>query len=261
MKVTTIGIDLANNVFQVHGVDERGKATLKRQFKRAQVAEFFAILPSSVIGMEACCGAHHWARNLQSFGHTVRLMSPQFVKPSVKTNKNDAVDAEAICEAVARPSMRYVPIKNVEQEVVLALHRARQDFVKARTSQANQIRGLLAEFGLVVSQVCVTNAGVSLRCCTEDGKGPPEAGLQGQASNRPVLLRPKYVVVSDRGNAIRVRVAAMIAKLSESEPADDASFVLQGTVETAADQVLRDKPGRHLLTGPAVGKGESSVRS
>lgn len=152
MKVTTIGIDLAKNVFQVHGVDERGKATLKKQLKRAQMAEFFATLPPSVVGMEACGSAHHWARKLQSFGHTVRLMAPQFVKPYVKTNKNDAADAEAICEAVARPNMRFVPTKSVEQQAVLALHRARQGFVKARTSQANQIRGLLAEFGLVVPQ-------------------------------------------------------------------------------------------------------------
>ncbi|XHO05006.1 IS110 family transposase ISBcen3 [Ralstonia syzygii] len=152
MKVTTIGIDLAKNVFQVHGVDERGKATLKKQLKRAQVAEFCATLPPSVVGMGACGSAHHWARKLQTFGHAVRLMAPQFVKPYVKTNKNDAADAEAICEAVARPNMRFVPIKHVEQQAVLALHRARQGFVKARISQANQIRGLLAGFGLVVPQ-------------------------------------------------------------------------------------------------------------
>jgi len=152
MTITTVGIDLAKNVFQIHGVDERGKATLKKQLKRAQMADFFATLPPSFVGMEACGSAHHWARKLQRFGHTVRLMAPQFVKPYVKTNKNDAADAEAICEAVARPNMRFVPIKSVEQQAVLALHRARQGFVKARTSQANQIRGLLADFGLVIPQ-------------------------------------------------------------------------------------------------------------
>jgi len=150
MKVTTVGIDLAKNVFQVHGVSEHGKAVLKKQLKRHQVIEFFANMPACLIGMEACSGAHHWARRLQALGHTVKLMAPQFVKPYVKTNKNDAADAEAICEAVARPNMRFVPIKNVEQQAVLALHRARQGFVKARTAQANQIRGLLAEFGLIV---------------------------------------------------------------------------------------------------------------
>ena len=152
MKITTIGIDLAMNVMQAHGVDERGKAVLKKQLKRSQVAASFANLSPCLIGMEACCSAHHWARKLESFGHTVKLMAPQFVKPYVKTNKNDAADAEAICEAVARPTMRFVPIKNGEQQAVLALHRARQGFVKARTAQANQIQGLLAEYGIVIPQ-------------------------------------------------------------------------------------------------------------
>lgn len=109
-------------------------------------------LPACLIGMEACGSAYYWARNLQGFGHTVKLMAPQFAKPYVRTNKNDAADAEAICEAVSRPNMRFVPIKNVEQQAVLALHRVRQGFVKARTAQANQIRGLLGEFGLIGPQ-------------------------------------------------------------------------------------------------------------
>jgi transposase len=152
MKGTTVGIDLAKNVFQVHGVNEFGKAVLKKQLKREQMAPFFANMPPSLIGMEACGSAHHWARKLRSMGHNVKLMAPQFVKPYVKTNKNDAADAEAICEAVTRPNMRFVPIKNVEQQSVLALHCVRQGFVKARTAQANQIRGLLSEFGLVIPQ-------------------------------------------------------------------------------------------------------------
>jgi len=152
MQVTTIGLDLAKNVFQVHGVNAHGTVVLRKQLRRDQVAPFFANLPACLIGVEACSSAHHWGRKLQTFGHTVRLMAPQFVKPYVKSNKNDAADAEAICEAVARPSMRFVPIKNTEQQSVLALHRVRQGFVKARTAQANQIRGLLAEFGFVVPQ-------------------------------------------------------------------------------------------------------------
>lgn len=152
MKSTTIGIDLAKNAIQVHGVDERGKPVLKKQLKRHQVAAFFGNLAPCLIGMEACASAHHWARKLQALGHSVKLMAPQFVKPYVKTNKNDAADAEAICEAVSRPNMRFVPIKNGEQQAVLALHRARQGFVKARTAQANQIRGLLAEYGIVIPQ-------------------------------------------------------------------------------------------------------------
>lgn len=152
MKITTVGIDLAKNVFQVHGVDERGKAVLKKQLRRDQMATFFVNLPPCLIGMEACSSAHHWARKLQGMGHTVRLMAPQFFKPYVKSNKNDAADAEAICEAVGRPNMRFVPVKNVEQQAVLALHRVRQGFVKARTAQANQIRGLLGEFGMIIPQ-------------------------------------------------------------------------------------------------------------
>jgi len=152
MKITAIGIDLAKNVLQIHGVDERGKAVLKKQLKRDQVTAFFANVPPCLIGLEACGSAHYWARKLQSFGHNVKLMAPQFVKPYVKTNKNDVADAEAICEAVSRPNMRFVPIKNGEQQSVLAMHRARQGFVKARTAQANQIRGLLAEYGIVIPQ-------------------------------------------------------------------------------------------------------------
>lgn len=152
MQITTIGLDLAKNVFQVHGVDERGKTVLRKQLRRDQMAVFFARLPACLVGMEACGSAHHWARKLQSLGHTVRLIAPQFVKPFVKSNKNDAADAEAICEAVGRPSMRFVPVKSIDQQSALALHRVRQGFVKARTAQANQIRGLMAEFGLVVPQ-------------------------------------------------------------------------------------------------------------
>lgn len=152
MEITTVGIDLAKSVFQVHAVDQHGKVVLRKQLKRAQVAEFFVNLPICLIGMEACGSAHYWARKLQAMGHTVKLMAPQFVKPYVKTNKHDAADAEAICEAVRRPNMRFVPVKNIEQQAVLALHRVRQGWVKARTAQANQIRGLLSEFGLIVPQ-------------------------------------------------------------------------------------------------------------
>lgn len=149
-NITTVGVDLAKNVFQVHGVDERGKTVLRKTLKRAEVTSYFARLARCVIGMEACGGAHFWARKLSDLGHTVKLIAPQFVKPYMKSNKNDARDAEAICEAVARPNMRFVPIKNVEQQALLAVHRARQGFVSACTAQSNQIRGLLSEFGIVM---------------------------------------------------------------------------------------------------------------
>ena len=152
MKLTTIGMDLAKSVFQVHGADEKGKPVLKKQLKRAQVLAFFANLVPCKIGMEACGSAHYWARKLQALGHTVQLIAPQYVKPFVKRNKNDTADAEAICEAVGRPNMPAVPIKNASQQAILSVHRARQGFVKARTAQANQIRGLLAEYGIAIPQ-------------------------------------------------------------------------------------------------------------
>jgi transposase len=174
MKLTTVGIDLAKNVFQIHGVDEHGKAVLRKQLKRKDVVTFFANLEPCLIGMEACGSAHYWARKLSAFGHTVRLMAPQFVKPYVKSNKSDRNDAEAICEAVGRPNMHFVAVKNVEMQAVLALHRARQGFVKARTAQANQMRGLLAEFGIVIAKG-IRHLSAQLPGILEDG----ENGLPG----------------------------------------------------------------------------------
>jgi len=152
MKLTTIGLDLAKNVFQLHGSDDDGRTVLTKQIKRPQMLSFFANLVPCKIGMEACGSAHFWARKLQSFGHEVKLIAPQYVKPFVKRNKNDAADAEAICEAMARPNMPTVPIKTAAQQAILSVHRARQGFVKARTAQANQIRGLLAEYGITIPQ-------------------------------------------------------------------------------------------------------------
>lgn len=156
MTITTIGLDIAKHVIQVHAVDERGKPIVRKQLKRQQVLPFFANLAPCLIGIDACGGAHDWARRLSALGHTVKLMAPQFVKPYVKANKHDAADAEAICEAVSRPSMRFVPVKDAEQQALMALHRARQGFVTERTAQGNQIRGLLAEFGLVVPKGMAT---------------------------------------------------------------------------------------------------------
>ena len=152
--IVTIGIDLAKNVFAVHGVDATGKAVLVRpSVARAKLLELIASLPPCLIGLEACSGSHHWAREFAKFGHTVRLMAPKFVVPyrlSGKRGKNDAADAAAICEAVTRPNMRFVPVKTLEQQGELAVHRARQGFVEQRTATLNRIRGLLAEFGVVL---------------------------------------------------------------------------------------------------------------
>lgn len=152
MKIMRIGMDLAKQVFQLHGVDERERVVLRRQLKRHQVLAFFAQLPPCVIGMEACGGSHYWARELRKLGHDARLMAPQFVRPYRRNDKNDGNDAEAICEAVGRPNMRFVPVKNEAQQAVLTLHRARALLVSERTAVANQTRGLLAEFGIVVAQ-------------------------------------------------------------------------------------------------------------
>lgn len=152
MQVAIIGLDIAKHIFQLHGTDVHGKVVLRRKLRRQEVAPFFANLPSCIVGLEACGGAHYWARRLTALGHTVRLMAPQFVKPFVKSNKNDANDAEAICEAVARPSMRFVPPKSVEQQDIQLLHRVRSRLVGARTQIANQVRGLLMEYGIVLPQ-------------------------------------------------------------------------------------------------------------
>jgi len=154
MAIVTIGIDLAKNVFAVHGVNEAGKPVLvKPTVARGKLLELIASLPPCTIGMEACSGAHHWARLFMAHGHTVRLMAPKFVAPyrlSGKQGKNDAADAVAICEAVQRPHMRFVPIKTVEQQGQLCIHRVRQGFIEQRTATINRIRGLLSEFGIVL---------------------------------------------------------------------------------------------------------------
>lgn len=150
MNVKRIGIDLAKQVFQVHGVDRFEKVTVRKQFRRAQMHAYFKDLPPSLIGMEACGSSHYWARVLTGYGHQVKLMAPQFVKPYVKSGKNDANDAEAICEAVGRPSMRFVAIKTEDQQVTQVAHRVRSRLVRSRTALSNEIRGVLAEFGIIV---------------------------------------------------------------------------------------------------------------
>src|SRR5262245_18104424 len=146
-EVITIGVDIAKSVFQIHGVDANGTVVIRRRVGRARVVEFFACLPPGVVGMEACATAQQWARELKKFGHDTRLMPPAYVKAYVKRGKNDAADAAAICEAVTRPSMRFVPIKNVEQQSVLMLHRTRDLLIRQRTQLINALRAHLAEFG------------------------------------------------------------------------------------------------------------------
>lgn len=152
MNISRIGLDLAKQVFQVHGVDGHEQVVCRRQLKRAQVLDFFRQLEPCLVAMEACGSAHYWARELGALGHEVRLIAPQFVKPYVKGDKHDAHDAEAICEAASRPSMRFVPVKNAEQQAAQSVHRIRSRLVRARTALCNEIRGLLGEFGLIAGR-------------------------------------------------------------------------------------------------------------
>jgi transposase len=210
MKITTIGIDLAKTLFQVHGVDGRGNVRLRKQLKRKDVLSFFANLEPCLIGMEACGSAHYWARKFSELGHTVRLMAPQFVKPYVKTNKSDRNDAEAICEAVGRPNMRFVAVKTAPMQAVLALHRARQGFVKARTAQANQIRGLLAEFGIVIAKG-IGHIGARLPEILEDG----ENGLPGMMRE---LLQRLGENLKDMNQQVRQLERQIMLWHRDSEP-------------------------------------------
>jgi len=152
MQTITIGLDLAKNVFQVHGVDAAGQVTTRRKLRRAELLRFFEALAPCTVGVEACATAHHWAREISALGHEVRLMPASYVKAYVRRQKNDAADAEAICEAVRRPTMRFVPVKSAERQSVLVLHRTRELLVRQRTMLINAIRGHCAEFGMIVAQ-------------------------------------------------------------------------------------------------------------
>ncbi len=151
-KIATIGLDLAKTVFQVHGADGDGLPVVRKKLRRGQVLEFFASVPPCLVGLEACASAHYWARELQALGHEVRLIPPQYVKPFVKTNKNDAADAEAICEAMVRPTMRFAAVKSADQQAVLMLHRSRELLVRQRTMLINALRGHCGEFGMIAAQ-------------------------------------------------------------------------------------------------------------
>jgi transposase len=168
MQITTVGLDLAKRVFQVHAIDASGSVVVRKGLRRSQVLPFFTKLPPCLIGMEACGTSHHWARELTGLGHEVRLMPPAYVKPYVKRGKNDAVDAEAICEAVTRPTMRFVAMKSAEQQAALSLHRTRNLLVKQRTQLVNIIRGLLAEFGIDIPEGLERALGLARRIAAKE---------------------------------------------------------------------------------------------
>jgi transposase len=222
MKVTRLGLDIAKQVFQVHGVDDNGEVKAKKMLARQKVLNYFAQLPPCLVGMEACGSAHYWGRELTKLGHTVKLMAAQFVVPYRKRGKNDANDAEAICEAVGRPNMHFVAIKSEEQQSVLMVHRARTLVMANRTAQVNQIRGLLGEFGLVVPRG-VARLRRELPSILEDAQN----GL-------PALAREVLAGLLEQFRQFDVRVTAydrQIRALAEaSEPARPRNCAVRGSV-------------------------------
>ena len=229
MKVTRIGIGLAKQVFQVHGVDGHDKVVIRKQLTRAKMRGFFAQLSPCLIGIEACASAHYWARELSQFGHTVRLIAPQFVRPYRKNPKNDGNDAEAICEAVSRPNMRFVPVKSVAQQAVLTVHRARELLVGDRTALVNQIRGLLAEYGIVVPQ------GIAcLRRVLPSVLGDAANGLPG-------LARDIIAELQERLWDLDARIATYdrrIAQLARQHEAAQRLMPLEGVGAVTATAIV-----------------------
>src|SRR3954471_20324106 len=211
MQITTIGLDLAKHIFQVHAVDETGKVAIRKRLRRSEVLPFFAGLSPCLIGMEACATSHHWARELIKLGYTVKLMPPAYVKAYVKRGKTDAADAEAICEAVTRPSMRFVPVKSAEQQSVLMLHRMRALLIRQRTMLVNALRAHLAEFGIVAAQ------GVRpLASLIERG-----FGKEPEAAEIPLLARmalePLVASLMDLQQGIKALEADLLAWHRRSE--------------------------------------------
>lgn len=210
-KTIMIGLDLAKNVFQVHGVDASGAVVMRRQLRRSQVEKFFAELSPALVGIEACGGAHHWARLLTRLGHEVRLMSPAYVKPYVKRNKNDGRDAEGVCEAMGRPTMRFVAVKSVEQQAMLAVHSTRQLLVRQRTMAANALRAGLSEFGIVAAQ------GVKgLRSLIEQLQRPAEGML-------PEVGRAALLLLARQWEALDADIRALERQIEGAVRADEAA--------------------------------------
>ena len=228
MKVSTIGIDLAKSVFQVHGVDPEGGVMLRKKLRRAEVLKFFEALEPCLVGMEACATAHFWAREISALGHEVRLMPPSYVKAYLRRQKNDAADAEAICEAVTRPSMRFVPIKSAERQGVLVLHRTRELLVRQRTMLINAIRGHCAEFGMIAPQGARRSADLIAQVRSAD------------ASLLPDLARSTLLMLAAHLAALAGQIHALERQLMVWHRQDDAS------------QRLTTIPGVGIITATAL---------
>jgi len=228
MKTITIGIDLAKSVFQVHGVDAAGLITVRKKLRRAEVLTFFASLGPCLVGMEACATAHFWARELSRLGHEVRLMPPSYVKAYLRRQKNDAADAEAICEAVMRPSMRFVPVKSAERQGVLVLHRTRELLVRQRTMLINAIRGHCAEFGMIAPQGARRSAELIAQVQAAD------------AAVLPDLARSALLRLADQLDALAIEIHALERQLMAWHRQDEAS------------QRLATIPGVGIITATAL---------
>ena len=217
MQITTVGLDLAKRVFQVHAVDNAGRVVVRKALRRAQVLPFFAKLPPCLVGLEACGTSHHWARELLGLGHEVRLMPPAYVKPYVKRGKTDAADAEAICEAVTRPTMRFVPVKSREQQAALSMHRARNLLVRQRTQVVNMMRGLLAEFGIDIPEGLERALLMARRVVEGEGPDVPDAAggiivmLSQQALDTHARLREidRALAALQRSDEVARRLATI----------------------------------------------------
>lgn len=227
MQVSTVGLDIAKNLFQVHGVDADGRTVLRRKVRRDQLTKLFAGLAPCLIGIEACATAHHWARELAALGHEVRLMPPTYVKAYVKRNKNDAADAEAICEAVTRPTMRFVPVKSAAAQSILMLHRARHLLVRQRTAQASAMRAHLAEYGIVAAK------GLSR---LRDLLKVLEAG----SDKVPELARQTLLLIAQLIEALTIQIRKIDAELLHWHRANPAS------------QRLETIPGIGFITATAL---------
>jgi transposase len=219
-EISTIGLDLAKNVFQIHAIDALGGVVLQRQLRRGAVEKFFAQLPPCMVGIEACGSAHHWARVIGRYGHQVRLMPPAYVKPYVKRNKNDGRDAEAICEAVSRPTMRFVPVKSVEQQATMAVHSTRSLLVRQRTMVANSLRAALSELGIVAAQ-----------------------GIKGLRELMARLEAPSEQIPETMRSAL-----LLLARHWQSLDADERALERQITKAVRAD-----RDARRLIEVPTVG--------
>ncbi len=231
MKLIRVGVDLAKSVFQVHGVDRSERTTWRRRLRREDWIDMLRerLEPGGEVGMEACGGAHHWARELQKLGYRVKLIAPQFVKPYVKSNKHDAADAEAICEAMGRPGMRFVPVKTAEQQDIQAIHRVRASLVEQRSAKANQIRGLVAEYGLVAPRELLHLRRALRRWLEDEGNG--------------LTMRFRRLLrgLQDELISLDERIAELdreIEEIAKSEPAAKRLMQLRGVGPIIATAML-----------------------